>query len=323
MLTPTIYKSTDPGAPALTGQAGSLAALLDAILVTGYGSGADQVAGLGWTSEFIGTNKRVYRNNPVTGTGHYLRLDDTNNRYGIIRGYEAMTSVDDGTNYIPLDDHQPIGSIWPKSSADSALARDWWAIGNERCLYFGVRPDSSSTQNHIPFFIGDIVSFKPGDRGHFAVSVDGATSYVSSRPTSYLFRSVVSNNSGVTSNPSLIFARSYDGLTRGIRSRGAQAGPQAMSDWGGSGATMVYPDPISGGLLYDVGYQWEGYATWLVRGRLPGLYVPLHQMPFADETRLVGVQGMPEGTTLFAKVFSLGTSTTIHHSVLFDLTGEW
>ena len=34
-LVPIVYRSTDPGAPVLNGQAGSLLALLNAILVTG------------------------------------------------------------------------------------------------------------------------------------------------------------------------------------------------------------------------------------------------------------------------------------------------
>ena len=54
---PTIFKSTDSGAPVLDGQAGSLVTLLDACLVTGYGS----KTALGWAKAFTASSRGVYR----------------------------------------------------------------------------------------------------------------------------------------------------------------------------------------------------------------------------------------------------------------------
>ena len=51
-MTVRIYKSTDSGAPTLTGQAFSLISLLLACLVDGYGS----KAAAGWTKPYTGTN---------------------------------------------------------------------------------------------------------------------------------------------------------------------------------------------------------------------------------------------------------------------------
>jgi len=53
----TLYQSTDSGAPALSGQAGSLLEVLDACLVNGYGG----KAAAGWGIAFSSGNKRVYR----------------------------------------------------------------------------------------------------------------------------------------------------------------------------------------------------------------------------------------------------------------------
>ncbi|MGE3907973.1 MAG: hypothetical protein AB7K36_01385, partial [Chloroflexota bacterium] len=58
MTTTRIYRSTDSGAPVLTGQAGSLLNLLDKCLVDGYGS----KAAAGWSRPYTGTNKTAYRN---------------------------------------------------------------------------------------------------------------------------------------------------------------------------------------------------------------------------------------------------------------------
>jgi len=96
-LIPSIYTSTDAGAPQLTGQAGSLLALLRAVLVNGYSTGATAKAPLGWTQEFSGTNKAVFRNNPTTGSGYRLRIDDTQAREARMRAYTTMTNVDTGT----------------------------------------------------------------------------------------------------------------------------------------------------------------------------------------------------------------------------------
>ena len=65
----TIYRSSDAGAPSLTGAAGSLIALLDACLRTGYGT----KAGAGWTKPFTGTNIAAFRQG-AGGNGRYLRV---------------------------------------------------------------------------------------------------------------------------------------------------------------------------------------------------------------------------------------------------------
>src|SRR5438309_11659795 len=74
-MTVRVYKSTDASAPALTGQVGSLTALLDAILVNGYGT----KTAAGWTIGFTTTKKLAYLHN-LTGAnnacGTYLCVDD-------------------------------------------------------------------------------------------------------------------------------------------------------------------------------------------------------------------------------------------------------
>lgn len=71
-MTVTAYFSTDASAPTLTGTTGSLVALLDAILVNGYGA----KAAAGWSIAYTGTSKRDYKQG--TGSnGYYLDVDDS------------------------------------------------------------------------------------------------------------------------------------------------------------------------------------------------------------------------------------------------------
>lgn len=66
-----IYYSTDTGAPALTGRAGSLYNLLKACLVTGYGS----KAAAGWTNPYSGNNQGVFTM-ASGGTGFSFYIND-------------------------------------------------------------------------------------------------------------------------------------------------------------------------------------------------------------------------------------------------------
>lgn len=62
MAAPTIYRSTDSGAPVLTGTAGSLTALLEQCLVTGYG-------GVRATGSIVSSGVNVSNNDTVTLDG--------------------------------------------------------------------------------------------------------------------------------------------------------------------------------------------------------------------------------------------------------------
>ena len=70
-MTMTIYKSTDPSAPALPSVNGSMINVLYQCLVTGYGS----KAGAGWTRPFTGTNLAAFKQG-AGGNNRYLRVFD-------------------------------------------------------------------------------------------------------------------------------------------------------------------------------------------------------------------------------------------------------
>ncbi len=96
----------DFGAPNLSGS-NTLSAVLDAVLVNGYGNSP----GLGWTKPFGNVGGvHVYR--MPTGTpGYFLRVDDSayktagdDYRYAKVTSYEDMSDINTGVGKVPLPD---------------------------------------------------------------------------------------------------------------------------------------------------------------------------------------------------------------------------
>lgn len=183
----TVYRSTDTGAPVLTGQEGSAITVLDAILVNGYGA----KAGAGWTKAFSGTNKAAYLQGPKTNRPQrYLRVQDDgpgdgSTREARMRGYEAMTDVDTGTGPFPSPEQRSAGIIFRKSSTVDATARPWIAVADHRTIYFFVwTGDAGPVPNgRIGWAFGDFVSRVPGDQfgqviiGRVAENSDSMSGY--------------------------------------------------------------------------------------------------------------------------------------------------
>ncbi len=327
-LTPTVYKSTDPGAPLLSGQPGALVTLLDALLVNGYGAGANQKAPLGWTRAFNGTNVRVYRNSLTRGTGFYLRVDDTSQRSSFLRGYSAMTDIDVGDDPTPTPAQKPAGSRWEKSFSASTDGRAWVAVGNEKFFYLFI--DAANEFNRYAgagmyaYYAGDINSFKPGDRHNFAVSYKGSDEELSS-VTGYALR-----GGGWTQSPTDDFStacflgRNAAGTLGARRAFLAADGQIAIGAFGSNAALPPYPYPVNGGLMYSAVTVFEGYVT--PRGNLPGLYSPIHRRPFPEQSIIADIEGMPAGTQWMAKGYmldSLSYYEAYAGQVLIDITSEW
>jgi len=328
-LTPTIYRSTDPGAPLLSGSPGALVTLLDAILVSGYGVGADQKAGLGWTKPFTGSALRVYRNNPVTGTGCYLRVDDAGARSSLLRMYSAMTGIDDGADPTPSAALRSAGCRWDKSTVDSGAARHWLAIGTEKFFYLFIDTNNEFQQRGYsathPHYAGDLASLKPGDRHHFALSYKGSEAEASgiigyglrgmngwaqapdsdSRISCYIGRDL-------TASP---------GSLPAILTCTAQTTQNAF---GSNSALPPYPYAGNSGLLYAPIEVLEG--AYRPRGFLPGIYAPLHRRPFPEGLFVTDVAGFPVGTNLLSKGYqtdSMSWNENYAGQVLIDAVNPW
>lgn len=164
-----IYRSTDASAPTLSGTAGSLTTVLDAVLVTGYGS---QPAA-GWSIAFTATNARAYQQGSGSN-GYYLRVNDTAAQLGTtheavgtptaresrIRGYEIMTALSDsGLNLFPTVAQQASGLFVRKSTTLDATARPWIIAADQRTLYmFVLTGDAAGT--YFGWAFGEFFSLK-------------------------------------------------------------------------------------------------------------------------------------------------------------------
>lgn len=130
MITSRIYRSTDAGAPQLTGQAGSLIAVLDACLVAGYGT----KTAAGWAKEFTGANQAAYR--PATGRRLFLFVNDSFSKSATVFGYESMSAIDAGIRRFPNARQVPAAGPWiRKSTTADAVARPWYVVAGATFVY--------------------------------------------------------------------------------------------------------------------------------------------------------------------------------------------
>lgn len=301
-LVPTVYRSSDLGAPVLSGSPGAFAAVLDAVLVDGYGSKAP----LEWIRVFSDGHKRVYRNDTLVGaSGYYIRFDDSDATSCSVSAYETMTDVDTGTNVF-----SPTATTWPKSATANTVARNWIIVGNERCVYFFVDSGGSVYSRNTGWFFGDFNAFGVTDIGRFAYS----TSYNSNGLVSSLFAA-----SSYASAP-LRAARSYDGATIGenLKSRAATISGQGI--WGGTPANALpYPYPTTGGAVLSQGLLVEGEN---IRGALPGVWVAEHNNVHVDGTIYTGFPDLPAATELLCKKAAYQYSSN-EARALIDITNAW
>lgn len=328
----TIYQSTDAGAPQLSGQPGSLTALLDAVLVDGYGSGADAKPGAGWTKELTASNKRAYRNNPVSGTGFFLQVDDTATvgtaRYALVRGYSAMSAFDVGANPTPTATARANGVVIAKSAALDGASRKWLILADNRVFYLFVNPWASGGQRH-PYFFGDFISYKPGDANSWCVGFNGLSAFNEATDfDQYIFTTQQAYDSISVDRSGLFLpttAASVETSQPGYLVGGYRSG--TWQAWGGPSARFsgAYPNPVTQGLAFNPIQIFEGPG--LPRGELPGIIVPLHDRPFPDLARQAAGVGMGSAQSLLPVTFMgeiwANAGSAQEGQVIFLEGGDW
>ena len=317
--TPIVYSSADASAPAIDGlTAANLNVWARAVLVNGYGA----KSAAGWTEPFATAgNIAVFRNNSVSGTGSYLRIDDNGSgtggtREALVRAYKTMSDLNTGTDITPLVAQMTSGLVVRKSSALSSSARPWWAIANRKWVYlfidsFGT--DISGGRSHgLCLFAGDLQSFRPGDGYNFLISggltqnsgtrcplfsTATAVSTTSSTSGSYLLRNYAQNPNAV-----LGWANSSFGVATTL---------------GGSTGAFTYPHEVNNGVW--VSRVMVSEAISRPRGYLPNCYSPQHDRPYADLTSLPDIP--TTGVTGIAKlVYPVESSPGNGGQVIFDTT---
>lgn len=307
-MTVTVYKSSDASAPALTGTAGALSAIIYACLVTGYGS----QSAAGWAREFTGTNKGVFR--AAAGNRMRLRVDDTGSIEARIVGYESMSDVDTGTGPFPTAAQISGGLFVRKSNTADATNRPWLIIANDRIFYMLIDSGTSGTDWSVApvaaglsgcFGFGEFLSYKSTTDLYntiifgAVVTSTSVSRFAEHAPQNtfsavtghYMPRNAAAVSGAITCSKSMALGQSI-----GAGAMGASA------NWG------PYPDPVTGGLLISPMLVCEAATSgWSVRGLLPGLWAPMHTNPGAHADTFSG-SGVTAGKTfLLANVASTST----------------
>lgn len=319
-MTVRVYRSSDASAPTLTGQAGSLAAIFYACLVTGYGS----ATAAGWAREFVSGNIAVFR--AATGNRYRLRLDDTSTNEARLVGYETMSDANTGTGAFPTNGQVSGGLYIRKSNTADATVRPWMLVATGTAFYFladtGVitdflaPPGPTATNSTPQIFFGDFPSFKAGDAYNTCI----ISSEVGGTTTSRL---------GIKYSPTTSFAlaaghymaRPYYQVGQAVSFN--VCAPQAVNGGSTIGSTGgVFPDPISGGLLLSPLYIVETGPnnSNYIRGILPGLWDTLHTPLAGNHGDQIPGTGESLGKTFF--LFNLWNASSGGRGAL-EISDTW
>ena len=155
----TIYQSTDASAPVISGTAGALTALLDAVLVNGYGAKSPA----GWSIAYTAANRRVYRQGAGSADCYYRVRDDGGGtggaREALIYGAEAMSDVNTVVSgKFPSNAQSALTDnslVIRKSAALDATARVWIAFADSRTCYLFIQ-DGDVAATYKAWMFGDV-----------------------------------------------------------------------------------------------------------------------------------------------------------------------
>jgi hypothetical protein len=306
-----------------------LIALLDAVLVNGYGS----KTAAGWTKPLSTTNKAAYLQN-LTGannsSGMLLYIDDTGPGAGGAReartcGFETMSAITPtGTGQFPTAAQSTIGvgtlTIRKSTTAD-ATARPWTIIANGQTIYLFIETgDQTIPLGAVPFFFGDFKSYKSADQ--YAVAIIGRATENNGTPQNEPFHMV-----GALSNLNIKYmghyvARSWNGIGGSTQfgkimdynKIGTTPIMQYSSDnqllipnngtlnftMGRNASSIQFPGPngVDGALWVSPLYMFHGFSY---RGYLPGLWAPLHDRVMLHNDTMTLSSGNLSGKSLICQ----------------------
>jgi hypothetical protein len=275
---PTVYKSTDASSPVLTGQAGSLITVLDAVLVNGYPG----KTAAGWTKSFSGTNKAAYRQG--AGPQHYYRVQDdapnptlANGREARVRGFEAMTTVDAGTGPFPTTAQAANGLFQTKSMTDTATARPWIIVADNRTMYLWTKPGWYGNGWAGSMF-GEYYSLASGVTDtHRSIIIGRAVEMIAATPTMPEVNERLSDLAALTA--AIVGHYTPRGFDPASMQSAVNVGKHGNAAH--SAAVLVglfpYPNPTDGGIhLSPVHIHEPISGLGIYRGRMRGFWHCLH-----------------------------------------------
>lgn len=272
----TIFRSTDAGAPVLTGQLGKWPAVMKACLVDGYGTGLGFKPPAGWVVAYEDTNRIVLRPGPAAGSRQYYRIaqnaEDGDASICRLLGYVAMSSVDAGTGVFPGS-----GNLYQRvSAANNGTAREWFVAADDRTAIFGVKNGNATNGSRWCLnYIGNLYSHVAHDEFAGIItgnSVDGEGKFdiLTLRKYDNVWQAYV---------PGIAGARTYDqspGATQPrIFSAGVMLQPPSSQYGTGIGGRSASTNLADGKSWLAPIWVMETAPASNIRGTLKGLAHPL------------------------------------------------
>lgn len=251
----------------------------------------------GWVKAFADTHKGAYRSASFDSTQLYLRVSDGYGTSARVRGYEHMTSIDDGSGLFPTLAQRAESEYWWQKSS-TASARQWAVIADDSMLYYC--PVSNNNQffdgQHTPFRFGDLRSRVTGDAYHCLIS-------------------------GVASaevNPGM------EGSTTAIRSTADStsgkyvARPAAQT---GTAQDVSYSCAVN--MVGEYGASPDGELLLCPmalgsRGVLPGMYAAADRIAGLPFREVVNIGGVP-----CLRLRAAANSFDFDRHIAFDITRPW
>ncbi|MDD5247528.1 MAG: hypothetical protein PHY45_00985 [Rhodocyclaceae bacterium] len=327
----TLYKSTDPSAPVLTGSAGALISVLDACLVNGYGS----QAAAGWTKPYSGTNKAVYRMGTSGNTGFYLNIQDNapvSGRDARAWGYEVASAQDTGTGQFPTTSQLSTGVFIRKSNTADSTARAWYLLADSSCFYLFIESGDFVTPTHCTSFaFGDFYTYKSGDAYNCAiygrVTENSSSVNIDNLPVLQGLYANTTLCSGTFAGHYL--ARSWTGLGSSVNFSKHTSAVASATSFANTCAgswyvnNVPYPNGPDGSLL--LAPIWIGHNN-AVRGYLKGLWAPGHYKPLAHGDTFSGTGAMAGKSflALWVKGFDTNTSNDAYSGqMILETSNTW
>ena len=315
----TIYRHTDTSAPTVNGTAGSLITLLQACLVTGYGS----KSGAGWTAQGWNTSTQAAWKMGTVGSGSsggILYVNDNapgshGGREARITGFETMTTAYTGTGQFPTVAQGGVLFARKSSVADTSL-RPWIVVADAVTVYVFINTYDSGA--YYTFTFGDIYSVGgASDTYRCKISGRNAEGYISSNYNSLDTYSAMNTATGTYSSATAAhyLDRSYTGTGTAVTAS-QHADALSMSSTVsannfnfGTAAGLQLPNGPDNSIYFCPIWVCESVAN-CIRGYYRGLWVPCHVYGCLSEGQVITGTGAFSGRTFLA-LNRIDTSSTI------------
>lgn len=202
---------------------------------------------LGWLKEFTGTNKAVYKMSDPQSYGQRLRVVDdaaapTCSR---VMGVEFPTTVDAFADKFPTEAQLAGGGFWGKG-ANTAAAKFWCIVGDERCFYFVVEAGAYTGAYASDFavqayFFGDPISIKQAEGFGALILAGGSANGLPCTIGAQGQFGAVAGSAGDK------FARQHTGITKSVTA--TVVNPSGSTRPGG-GSMPNYPSSVDNGVVF-------------------------------------------------------------------------